>query len=72
MADEVACWAGDRGNEDVALPIVVGPRHSDPLVVVMHGRVELLEHADKPVIHKNVVDQLTTKSVWRRVKRQAL
>jgi hypothetical protein len=31
MADEVGYWTRDWGNEDVALPIVVGPRHVNPL-----------------------------------------
>ena len=58
MSDELVCWTGDWGEEDVALPIVLGPGHGHPLVVVVHRRVELLEHADKSVVHKHVVDEL--------------
>ena len=59
VTDEVARWTSDRGNEDVALAIAVRPGHGDPLVVVVDRRVELLKHPNMPVVHQNVVAQVS-------------
>ena len=49
----------------IRLTIVCGARHCHVVVVIVHRRVELLQHSHQPAVVENVVQGIRLCSLWK-------